>query len=132
VIIGEKLDQSDIQKLFRWLRPKLRRLSYQWPARKDAMRKARKARGLYECAYCNMKGNTKLFGPKEISLDHIDPVIDLDGFTTFDEFLTRLFCPESGWQVLCHDCHDEKTMFENEIRKINKNEKKKLDNDEDI
>lgn len=119
----------DKVRLFKWLRPKLRRLSYQWPPRKIKQGKARVSRGRYECAMCKEEGKTVLYGPKEISLDHIDPVMEFEGFTNFDDFITRLFCSEDGFQVLCHPHHDEKTAMENELRRI---VKKSLDNDDDI
>jgi 5-methylcytosine-specific restriction endonuclease McrA len=108
-----------------WLTNKLRRLSYQWPSRKEAIRKARIERGVYRCAIC--EGS---FKPKEIQLDHIDPVIDPHiGFTNWDDYINRLFVGEDGWQILCRVCHEFKTKFENEIRKSVKAESRSDDDD---
>ena len=104
-----------------WLVPKLRRLSYQWPPRKDTKTAARIARGQYKCASCE-----EIFGPKEIYLDHVEPVVDPEnGFQGWDEYISRLFTKSDGFQVLCGVCHDIKTELENELRKDIKEELKK-------
>lgn len=95
----------------------LRRLSYRTPMRSSAMTKARISRGKYKCASC--KGT---FGRKSIAVDHIEPVVNPDtGFTTFDEYIKRLFCPSSGLQILCNNgkksCHKLKSQLENKRRR---------------
>jgi len=90
----------------------LRRASYRWPARTEAMRLARVERGLYKCAMC-----TKVHTRSNIQLDHILPVISLKGFKTWDEYIDRLLCDPEGFQVLCRPCHDAKTKGENSLRK---------------
>lgn len=110
-----------------FLTNKLRRLSYQWPPRKYAIQNARIERGIYKCNSCEGQ-----FGPKEIQLDHIIPVIDEEvGFVNWDIYIERLFCNEENFQVLCKPCHETKTFFEQEIRKQVKRENKK-DEDNDI
>ncbi len=102
-----------------FLTNKLRRISYQWPPRKEAIRKARIERGVYRCAICEGQ-----FGPKEIQLDHKIPVIDEElGFINWDTYIERLFCDEDNFQVLCKPCHETKTYLESEIRKQVKREK---------
>ena len=83
-----------------------------WPNRKKAMAAARIERGRYKCATCE-----NIFGPKEISLDHVAPVVPVTGWDDWDGFLYRLFCEEQGFQVLCKTCHDNKTKEENLERK---------------
>lgn len=57
----------------------------------------------------------------KIHVDHIEPVIPVEGFPNKDWdwniYINRLFCDKDGRQVLCEDCHKEKTDKENEIRK---------------
>ena len=102
-----------------WLTNKLRRLSYQWPPRKEAIKRARLERGIYKCAICEGK-----FGPKEIQLDHKIPVVDEEvGFVDWNTYIERLFCDVDNFQVLCKPCHETKTFFEQEIRKQVKKEK---------
>ena|ERR1700733_6312900 len=108
---------------------KLRRASYQWPPRRQAIANARVERGKYQCNICEGKE----FGPKDIQLDHIYPVVDEEvGFIDFNTYIDRLFCDASGFQVLCRPCHATKTFFEQEIRKQVKRENKKEDEDDDI
>ncbi len=71
--------------------PKLRRLSYMWPPRNEAKKLARVARGQYECNKCK-----KVFGPKEVVLDHINPVVPLTGFENLGSFVESLFCKVEG------------------------------------
>lgn len=95
-----------------WLVQKLRRISYQWPERKAAIRKARVSRGKYLCAHCN-----GLFGPKEINADHKDPVIDPEvGFVDWNTYIARLFCSEDNIQIICKIDHHAKSAEENERR----------------
>lgn len=104
------------QSLRTWLVPKLRRLSFQWPPRNEAKALARIERGKYKCAKCN-----NIFGPKEIVVDHIMPVVAVSGFTDWEEYITSLFCDVSNFQILCEYCHNTKTDQEDELRDKNKN-----------
>lgn len=125
-----------------WLRQKLRRLSYQWPARKAAKVASRVSRGKYECAKCKELGVDRLYGPTEIVMDHIEPVIKVeDGFKDWNTYIARLFCEKDGFQTLCKECHEIKTYLENQLRVENraekaqeklKKQKKTLDKDDDI
>lgn len=91
----------------------LRRASYRTPMRYEALNKAKVARGLYKCAKCSL-----VRARKDIQLDHLSPVVKISGWDGFDGFITRLFCPASGLQVLCRKpCHAEKTKAENAERK---------------
>lgn len=90
----------------------LRRLSRFWEPAKNVINKARIARGMYQCALCS-----KIVGHKEIKADHINPVVPVDGFTDWNDIVSRMFCEESGFQALCKDCHDVKTKKENDQRK---------------
>ena len=83
----------------------------------------------YQCAVCHRE-----FMKKDVAVDHISPVIPEDGkFTTWDDFVNRLFCDKSNLQVLCayklkdkdkHDgktsCHYQKTQKERNDRKMKK------------
>lgn len=102
-----------------WLVQKIRRISYQYPPRKDAIKKARVSRGKYKCASCLGEN----FGPKEIQLDHIEPVINPhEGFQNWDIYIGRLFVDIDGWQILCLPCHKVKTQRENIVRTLVKHE----------
>jgi hypothetical protein len=84
--------------------------------------KARVSRGFYTCASCKEEVPASLKTEKgrvnNVYVDHIDPVVDPSvGFTTWDDFIERLFCEEDNLQVLCKACHDEKSSKEKEIAK---------------
>lgn len=69
----------------------------------------------YQCVNCK-----KEYTSTNIEVDHIQPVVDPDkGFTTWDDYISRLFCDEQGLQVLCNTCHDEKSSKEQSKRKRN-------------
>jgi len=103
----------------------LRRATYRWPPRGDALKCSRKERGLYQCAHCE-----EYFKNKEICLDHITPVVDpKTGFTTWDEYIEKMFPEKEGFQVLCRRCHDVKTGLEDEMRKYY-NKKRKAEQNE--
>src|SRR5882757_9085079 len=99
----------------KWIMTALRRVSYRYPPRNAAKIAARKERGKYECADCR-----NLYGPKEIQLDHVTPVISEEGFEDWNCYIERLFCDYAGYQVLCSECHQKKTNEENETRRLNK------------
>jgi 5-methylcytosine-specific restriction endonuclease McrA len=96
----------------KWVIQKLRRISVQYPTRSAAKTAARLERGVYICAHCS-----ELFRPKEIHVDHIDPVIEPSvGFVDWNTYIDRLFPKLSGFQVLCKACHKIKSDIEDEIR----------------
>lgn len=99
----------------------LRRLSYRWPGRYNSLKLARISRGQYSCNIC--KG---VFGNREIVADHKSPVIDpKEGFTTWDNYINRMFVDETGFQILCKPCHKIKTQEENSSRVRKKRTKKR-------
>lgn len=53
------------------------------------------------------------FTSKDVEVDHITPVVSpQQGFTTWDEYIERLFCDKDNFQVLCKPCHSLKTKEE--------------------
>lgn len=100
--------------------PKLRSASYRWKPRSEAIKAARRERGIYTCASCkrDMKNG-------EFTLDHIDPVISISqGFTTWDDYIYGMFCEMQGFQLLCTECDDMKTKAEEQLRKYYRQKKK--------
>lgn len=67
----------------------------------------------YTCAKCS-----KHFVATDVQVDHIHPVVDpKKGFTTWDNFIERMFCEIENLQVLCKPCHKIKTDQEKLERK---------------
>lgn len=95
-----------------WLTAKLRRISYHWPESNEALKLSRALPGRFLCAECK-----KIFTRKEVSIDHIEPVVALKGFTTWDEYIARLFVNRTAYQILCKPCHVVKSTQENSKRR---------------
>jgi hypothetical protein len=67
----------------------------------------------FRCNWCKID-----FPNSEVQVDHIEPVVDpKEGFTTWDKFISRLYCSKENLQVLCKECHDIKTKKEKEVKK---------------
>ena len=112
--------QRGKQNLKTFITGELRRSSFRWRARTEAMQNARVERGKYLCNECK-----EVFGPKEIILDHIEPVIDpKEGFVDWNSFISRLFVPAEGFQILCKQCSDNKTLIEDQMREYYKKKNK--------
>lgn len=74
-------------------------------------------RGVYRCNGCKKNVPVTVINPKgkrvrNISVDHIKPVVPAKGFTTWDSVVSRMFCELSNLQILCKDCHNNKTKNE--------------------
>lgn len=121
-----------------WLVWNLRKISYRWPARYQALKLAKVAPNTYKCAEC--KQDYKKQGKKRIiSVDHINPVKDPSKPQAFQEalatcmcgvcdYIRRMFCDVLGLQVLCKECHDKKTKGEMKVRKTARKKKKEAKN----
>lgn len=104
----------------------LRAGSRKWPPKYEVLNAAKRGKQIngatgriaehYECACCH-----SLFPAKSVAVDHIDSVVALTGFTTWDDVIARLFCEADGLQVLCTNCHKIKSNQEREERKLYKN-----------
>jgi 5-methylcytosine-specific restriction endonuclease McrA len=99
----------------------LRRLSWQWEPRSQALRNAKCGQQgrafIYKCAICGGS-----FKKDDVAIDHIDPVVPLNGFENgkswdYHEYILRLFCEIEGFRVLCDPCHDKVTENQKEERR---------------
>lgn len=102
----------------------LRSGSQRWPPKYKVLNEAKRGKRInektgrlaehYECAGCH-----NLFPSTLIAVDHSKPVVPTTGFVSWDDVISRLFCPSENLQVLCKECHKVKTKQENEERKAN-------------
>lgn len=121
-IIGLAVAIKDQPKLKAFLINTLRRASYRHPGRYLAVKASRVGRNEYVCACCGV-----IHGRRDGAMDHIQPVVDPSiGWVDLDNYAERMFVNEHGYARLCNQCHDTKTLQENNIRKETK-QKKKLD-----
>lgn len=94
----------------------LRAASYRWPPKYEARKAALVERGIYRCE--GYKRDAHNVAAKLVNVDHIEPVVDpKTGFTTWDDFIARLFCEKENFQVLCLTCHKNKSKDEKGQRK---------------
>lgn len=101
----------------------LRKASSRYPPRFSTLEEAKTEKKVnpktnrvaqhYLCAACQ-----KDFTLKDVQVDHVDPIVGLEGFKTWDEYIKRMFCEADNLQVLCKECHGSKTKSEREKQKM--------------
>ena len=114
-----------------WLIPKLRKFSVYWPERRYARENARvevpdgffkngnpKIKIMYKCGICS-----SIVDRDQIHIDHIKPVVDIEGFSTWDEYIKSLFCKLENLQAICEGCHSKKSIKENQERALKRKKK---------
>lgn len=111
----------------------LRKGTTRWPQKYEVLNAAKRGKMVndntgrlaehYCCKECNV-----LFPATMVVVDHIEPVVPLTGFVSWDDVIVRMFCNAEGLQVLCSKCHKIKSQEENAIRRLNKkNNKEAID-----
>lgn len=100
----------------------LRSASKRWPPKYECLSEAKQGKKInaksgrmaehYKCAKCSGE-----FTANNVQVDHINPLIPVTGFTTWDDVVNNMFCEKDNLQVLCLDCHKKKTQQEKEERK---------------
>jgi 5-methylcytosine-specific restriction endonuclease McrA len=71
-------------------------------------------RVFYACSACGIE-----MKQVEVAVDHIEPVVELDGFKDWNTYIGRLFCDPSNLRILCKPCHKQKTGEERKQRNAN-------------
>lgn len=100
----------------------LRSASVKWPPRYTTLhdacvgtrvnRKTGRMAKHYRCSRC--QGD---FPGKDVEVNHITPVVPVDGFDSWDGVIKRMFCEKDGLELVCKPCHKEITAEENNKRK---------------
>ena len=93
----------------------LRALTKRWGPIHQARKDARIERGLYKCVGYKKRWH-KIRFKDGIVVDHIDPIIPLGGFVSWDSVIERMFVETDHLQLLCKECHDQKTKDERKAR----------------
>ena len=111
------------QELRSFIKSTLRRASLRWKPRSEALKLARKERGLYQCAMCeNLVKNGNYI------LDHINPVVPITGSNiTIEQWIRGLLVKAEEFQLLCKVCSDAKTAVEDKMRATMNQKRKELD-----
>jgi len=103
---------SAIRSGFRRYPPKYETLKEAFVEKKSNPKTGRLA-SFYKCNKCKNH-----YVATQVQVDHKIPVVDpKTGFTNWDDFVKRLFCPKKNLQVLCRPCHLVKTQKEKIKRK---------------
>lgn len=101
----------------------LRAGSRKWPPKYQVLNEAKTEKKVntktkrlaqhFQCAACNCDVPST-----QIQVDHIEPVVSVtSGFTSWDDFIERLYCEKTNLQVLCKPCHALKTKKERDASK---------------
>lgn len=105
-----------------WIISLLRKGTLRYPPRNEVLKEAKTEKRVniksgrlaqhYRCAGCQGE-----FPMSMMAVDHINPVVGVEGFTTWDDYINRMFCAKENLQCLCKDCHDAKTAVEKLARR---------------
>ena len=110
-----------------FIKSALRTASVRWPPRYQCLHDAFAYQGinpatgrqakLYTCCKCD-----NLFPQANMEVNHIVPVVPVEGFDSWDGVIERLFCEKDKLEAVCKPCHKAITKEENQQRKeIKKN-----------
>lgn len=121
--MAKKKIMSNKDSAFRsFLMSALRRLSRFWAPINEKKKQALVFRGNYRCEICSKVVNTK-----DIKVDHINPVVPIEGMDSWDQVINNLFCEIENLQAICNSCHDMKTTDEINKRKDFRKQKRMLE-----
>jgi 5-methylcytosine-specific restriction endonuclease McrA len=96
--------------------PALRRIWLHSPLRREAIKRAKDG-DYYRCELCSSL-------QEKLYVDHITPAVSTEGWSGYDDFVMKLFCPPTELQSICESCHTVKTEEENRLRKENRHKRK--------
>lgn len=106
-----------------FIKSTLRQATRKWAPINEVLKEARVERGVYLCNGCKehvpkttLNSETRK-RVNNIHVDHIEPVVPVTGWVSWDSCIERMFCEKENLQVLCGSCHKEVTDEENKQRK---------------
>lgn len=111
-----------------FIKNQLRGATRKWAPISDCLSRARVSRGLYKCEGCGAEvpptvkdGSRRV---KNVFVDHIEPIVPVTGWVSWDSCIERMFCEIDNLQLLCKECHDKKSNEEAALRAKYRKEKK--------
>lgn len=127
---GEKTRNSGLwteAKFKSFIKNQLRSATRKWGPIQECKKLARERRGLYRCASCEelVKPTYKAgrVSKANIFVDHIEPIVPVTGWVSWDSCIERMFCELDNLQLVCKDCHDIKSAEETAERKLHRKKK---------
>lgn len=104
-----------------FIKNQLRGATRKWAPISDCLSAARVRRGYYKCEGCGEDvPNTTKDGAKRVKnvfVDHVEPIVPVTGWVSWDSCIERMFCEADNLQLLCKACHDSKSKKEAAQRK---------------
>ena len=83
---------------------------------------------MYECADCEQHVPTTVKEgarrTKNVFVDHIEPIVPVTGWISWDSCIERMFCEAKNLQLLCKSCHDSKSKEEAAERAVHRRKAK--------
>ena len=111
-----------------FIKNQLRGATRKWAPISDCLKNARVKRGLYKCEGCGEEVPATIKDGarrnKNVFVDHIEPIVPVTGWISWDSCIERMFCEIDNLQLLCKACHDEKSKEEAALRAKYRKEKK--------
>jgi hypothetical protein len=111
-----------------FIKNQLRGATRKWAPITDCLTAARARRGFYKCTGCGeeVPATTKTGAKrsKNVYVDHIDPIVPVTGWISWDSCIERMFCEADNLQVLCKSCHDSKSKEETAERAVHRRKAK--------
>lgn len=103
-----------------FIKNQLRSATRKWAPISDCLKNARVRRGFYFCEGCKQEvtASIKTGGKRtnNVYVDHIEPIVPVTGWISWDSCIENMFCEEDNLQVLCKECHDKKSKEETALR----------------
>jgi 5-methylcytosine-specific restriction endonuclease McrA len=107
-----------------FIKNQLRSATRKWAPISDCLKDARVERGLYLCSECKEHVPTTVKNgarrTKNVLVDHIEPIVPVTGWVSWDSCIERMFCEVDNLQLLCKACHDIKSKEETGERAIHR------------
>lgn len=117
IVVKKKVSEWTEARKHAFIVSVLRAGTRRWPPKYECLNEAKTEKKIntatgrmaqhYACAICGED-----FPNSMVEVDHIEPVVGTEGFSTWDTYIEQMFCPKENLQVVCKPCHKIKTKGE--------------------